>query len=228
MEADAKLLAEVGRRLVKHFGRRRYQPRGDALAGLIGTVLSQNTTDLTSARAFRQLRRRFSTWEKVLAAPRRGVESALRVCGLHEQKTATIQGFLRRLKREKGRLSLAFLRKTPTDDALEWLVASPGIGIKTAAVMLLFRLGHALMPVDTHIRRASGRVGLVPEGTAAHKVQQLLAPAAPRSARGCAQLHLDMIWLGRDLCHPRAPECTICPLVEICRDARKRRVRRAD
>lgn len=228
IKVDAKLLAEVGRRLAKHFGRRRYEPRGDALAGLVGTVLSQNTTDVTSARAFRQLRRRFSTWEKVLAAPRRGVEGELRVCGLHEQKTATIQGFLRRLKRERGRLSLAFLKKTPAAEAVKWLTASPGIGTKTAAVVLLFRLGHALMPVDTHIRRVSGRVGLVPEGTPAAKVQALLAPLVPPSARACAQLHLDMIWLGRDLCHPRAPECPICPLVEVCRAARRRRARRAD
>ena len=228
IKADAELLAGVGKRLAKHFGRRPYRPRGDALGGLVGTVLSQNTTDITSARAFRELRRRYPTWEKVLAAPRRGVESALRVCGLHEQKTATIRGFLRRLKRERGQLSLAFLRKKPTAEALDWLTASPGIGIKTAAVVLLFRLGHALMPVDTHIRRVSGRVGLVPEGTPADKVQELLAPIAPRTARGCAQLHLDMIRLGRDLCHPRAPECTLCPLLEICRNARKRRIRRAN
>ncbi len=226
-KVDEELLADVSRRLVRHFGRREYRPRGDALGGLVLTVLSQNTTDLTAARAYRRLRERYSTWKKVLAARRRGVEEALRVCGLHQQKARTIQEFLRRLERGRGRLSLAFLKKVPSAEAVEWLTASPGIGTKTAAVVLLFRLGHALMPVDTHIRRVCGRVGLVPEGTAADKVQSALAPVAPRTAAGCAQMHLDLIWLGRDVCAARAPRCPECPLVEICRHARKLRVRRA-
>ncbi|MHC4915146.1 MAG: endonuclease III domain-containing protein [Planctomycetota bacterium] len=226
-EVDARHLADVSRRLVRHFGRRKYRPRGDALGGLVLTVLSQNTTDLTAARAFRRLRERYSSWEKVLAAPRRRVEDALQVCGLHQQKARTIQEFLKRLKRERGRLSLAFLKRVSSAEAVEWLTASPGIGTKTAAVVLLFRLGHALMPVDTHIRRVCGRVGLVPEGTPAGKVQEALAPVAPRTAAGCAQMHLDLIWLGREVCGARAPQCPTCPLLDVCRYARKRRVRRA-
>jgi endonuclease-3 len=223
---DVKLLREVLRRLRRHYGRRPYRPRGAALAGLVGTVLSQNTTDLTAARAYDRLRKRYPTWKQVLTAPRAKVEEALRVCGLHEQKAQTIQEFLRRLKRERGRLSLAFLKKMPSAEAVEWLTASPGIGTKTAAVVLLFRLGHALMPVDTHIRRVCGRIGLVPEGTAAEGVQKMLAPRAPRSAAGCAQMHLDLIWLGRDICGARKPECPACPLPGVCRYARRKKVRR--
>lgn len=223
----AELLAEVGRRLGKHFGLRRDFARKDALAGLIRTILTQNTTDLTADRAFAQLRKKLPSWQAVLEAPRRQVERLIRVCGLHEQKARTIQLFLRRLAKEKGRLSLAFLRRTGTGEAVAWLTASPGIGTKTAAVVLLFRARHALFPVDTHIRRVAGRVGLVPEGTPAARVQETLAPLAPGTARRCAQLHLDMIWLGRRVCGARAPDCPACPLLDICRYARKRRVRRA-
>jgi endonuclease III len=223
IRVNVKLLLEVLPRLEKHYGRRAYEPRGDALGGLVWTVLTQNTTDLTAGRAYLALRKELPGWKQVLAAPRSRVEKCLRVCGLHQQKTRTIQGFLKRLQSEKGRLSLAFLKKMSPEEAAAWLTASPGIGIKTAAVVLLFRSGHPLMAVDTHIRRVCGRVGLVPEGTAAARVQELLAPHVPRSAKGCAQMHLDLIWLGRDICGARNPECPGCPLLKVCRYARRKK-----
>jgi len=219
----AALLAEVGRRLLRHFGRRRYTLREEPLGSLVWTVLSQNTTDLTAERAYRRLRRSFPSWRAVLAARRGEVEEAVRVSGLARQKARTIQEFLARLERERGRPSLAFLRRMPADRAMEWLTASPGIGPKTAAVVLLFACGRPVFPVDTHIRRVAGRVGFVPEGTPAHRVQEALAPLVRPSAAAVAQLHLDMIWLGRRTCHPRGPECPTCPLRDLCRHALGRR-----
>ena len=222
------LRAEVGRRLVRRFGPRRLALREEPIGNLIWTVLSQNTTDLTAERAYRQLRRTFPAWKAVLAAPRPWVEAAIRVSGLAEQKARTIQEFLARLAEfTDHRLSLAFLRKMPAQEAMEWLTASPGIGTKTAAVLLLFAFGKPVFPVDTHIRRVAGRVGFVAEGTSAEKVQEAFARLVPASAAGCAQLHLDLIRLGRELCHPHEPECPACPLLGICRYARRRRVRPA-
>jgi endonuclease-3 len=215
------LLVETDRRLLRYFGPRKFTLREKPLDNLVWTVLSQNTTDLTADRAYRQLRRRFPTWTAVLRAPRRAVEETLRLCGLQKQKTATIQGLLRRLQAERGRLSLSFLRRLPPEEATAWLTASPGIGTKTAAVALLFSFAMPLFPVDTHIRRVSGRLGLVPEGAPAHRVQELLAAVAPKAAEVCARLHLSLIQLGREICHPRAPECRVCPLRAICRHARK-------
>ena len=219
------LRAEVGRRLARHFGPRRLALREEPLGSLFWTVLSQNTTDLTAERAYRRLRRAFPSWRAVLGSPRGEVEAAIRVCGLAGQKARTIQEFLARLEREQGRLSLALLREMSAEQAMEWLTASPGIGTKTAAVLLLFAFGKPVLPVDTHIRRVAGRLGFVAEGTSAEKVQQSLAPLAPASAAGCARLHLDMIRLGRELCHPREPECPVCPLISVCRYARIRRER---
>jgi endonuclease-3 len=217
-----KRLAEIGRRLLRRFGPRKFTLREEPLGSLFWTVLSQNTTDLTAERAYRQLRRTFRSWREVLEAPRGEVESAIRVCGLAEQKARTIQECLRRLERERGKLSLSFLATMPADRAMAWLTESPGIGTKTAAVLLLFAFGVPVFPVDTHIRRVSGRLGFVPEGAPADKVQERLAAIAPRSAAGCAQLHLDIIRLGREICHPHDPECPVCPLVRICRYARSR------
>ena len=225
---NTRLLPEVLSRLEQHYGRREFKPRRDPLSGLIWTVLTQNTTDLTADRAYREMRRQLPTWEQVMNAPAKKVQAAIRVCGLHEQKARTIQLFLKRLQSERGSLSLAFLKKMCPQEASDWLTSSPGIGIKTAAVVLLFRMGMPLMAVDTHIRRVCGRVGLVPEGTAAAKTQQLLAAHVPSSARECAQMHLDLIWLGRDICHARGPDCGQCPLLDICRDARRRKVPGAD
>jgi endonuclease-3 len=221
----AALLAEVGRRLERHFGKRRHTLREEPLGSLIWTVLSQNTTDLTAERAYRNLRRAFPCWPAALEARRGSIEAAIRVSGLARQKARTIQEFLARLEREKGRLSLAFLRRMPADRAMEWLTASPGVGPKTAAVVLLFACGQPVFPVDTHIRRVAGRLGFVPEGTPAHRVQEALAPLVRPSAAAVAQLHLDMIWLGRRICHPRDPECPICPLRDLCRYALRSRRR---
>jgi len=217
----ARLLAEVGRRLLRRFGPREFTLREEPLGSLVWTVLSQNTTDLTAERAYRQLRRALPSWPEVLRAPRGEVQAAIRVCGLHQQKARTIQDFLKRLEAERGRLTLSFLRRRPPAEALEWLVASPGIGTKTAAVVLLFAFGMPLFPVDTHIRRVSGRLGLVPEGTPAHRVQELLSAAAPASAAASAQLHLDIIRLGREICRPRGPDCPDCPASSVCRYARR-------
>ncbi|HOX07449.1 MAG TPA: endonuclease III [Planctomycetota bacterium] len=220
MENHRHLLEQVGRRLLRRFGPRQFTLREEPLGSLFWTVLSQNTTDLTADRAYRQLRRTFRSWRDVRAARRGEVEAAIRVCGLAQQKARTIQEFLERLERERGALSIAFLGKMPADQAMDWLTASRGIGTKTAAVLLLFAFGRPVFPVDTHIRRVSGRLGFVPEGTAADKVQEALSAIAPESAADCAQLHLDIIRLGREICHPRRPECPKCPLRAICRHAR--------
>lgn len=191
-------------------------------------MLSQNTTDAAAEKAYRRLRRDLPSWRAVATAPRGRVEAAVRLCGLAEQKAAAIQALLARLENEAGALSLRFLRKLPTDAAMAWLVENPGIGVKTAAVTLLFAFGRAVFPVDTHICRVSGRLGLAPEGTGAARVQALLAPAAPRTARECAQLHLDMIALGRTVCRARRPDCPACPLAGVCRHARRRALRRGN
>ena len=90
----------------------------------------------------------------------------------------------------------------------------PGVGPKTAAIVLLFSLGKPAFPVDTHIFRVSGRIGLRPAGLSIEKVQDYLEAAT--DPQDYAALHLNLIRLGREFCHARKPECFRCPVVDLC------------
>jgi len=209
-------LAKIRRALERRFGRikRPVKRRRTGLDTLVQTILSQNTNDANSGEAFRRLKRRFPSWRRVLAAPKREVERAIRVGGLAAGKARAIRNTLRWLARERGRMSLDFVRALPTDKAMAALTRLGGVGVKTAAVTLCFAYGREVFPVDTHIRRVSVRLGLAPDKSTAERVFDMLAPHVPRGA--AYGLHLQMIRLGREVCHARAPECPRCPLARTC------------
>ena len=178
MVADLKRLrrkvAVVQRRLVKAYGLTQRPARGDeALSTLINCILSQHTSDLNSDRAFEALRARFPAWEQVRDAPVRQVREAIRPAGLANQKAPRIQGVLREITHQRGQLNINFLRRMPVADARQWLQALNGVGPKTAAITLLFGLGCPAFPVDTHVHRVSGRLGLIPRAllVTEHSVQ---------------------------------------------------------
>ena len=222
-------LAKIRRALERRFGRiaRPAKRRRTGLDTLVQTILSQNTSDTNSGEAFRRLKRRFPSWRRALAAPKREVERAIRVGGLAAGKARAIQNTLRWLAREHGRLSLDFVRRLRTGEAMAALTRLDGVGVKTAAVTLCFAYGREVFPVDTHIRRVSVRLGLAPEGSTAERVFDALAPHVPRGA--AYGLHLQMIRLGREVCRARAPECPRCPLRRMCPypDRMKKRRKRA-
>lgn len=216
-------LARIHRALKRRWGRLRRpaKRRRTGLDTLVGTILSQNTNDANSGEAFRRLKRRFPSWRAALDAPRREVERAIRVGGLAPGKSRAIQGVLRWLARERGRLSLDFVRRLSTAEAMERLTDLDGVGVKTAAVTLSFAYGREVFPVDTHIRRVCVRLGLAPEGATAEEVFETLGPHVPRGA--AYSLHLQMIRLGREVCRARAPACGRCPLARMCPYPGKRR-----
>src|SRR5262249_33658202 len=140
-----------------------WEPDGDALGGLIATVLSQHTSDLNSERAYATLVENFPTWEAVRDAPVEAVAGAIRSGGLAQQKAPRIPGILRELTTHApgARLSLDHLNALPLGEALTYLQGFPGVGPKTAACVLLFSLGRPAFPVDTHVWRVTRRLGLV-------------------------------------------------------------------
>lgn len=211
MEKKAKL-AEVAQRLHRAFGPLEKRPGGDPLDLLIGTILSQNTSDLNRDRAYAELKRRFPSWEEVLSAPVEEVERAIQGAGLHRQRAARIKEVLRRLLEERGSLSLGFLRDLPDEEAVRWLLSLPGVGKKTAYIVMLFSLGRPFFPVDTHIARVTRRLGLLGEREEPHSA---LAPLVPKGKE--AELHLYLIRLGREVCLARRPRCQACPLPDLCR-----------
>ena len=206
-----KKLAEVDRRLARTFGTPTRRPGGDPLDLLIGTILSQNTSDLNRDRAYAELRKRFPRWEDVLAAPVEEIAQAIRGAGLHQQRAARIKAILKRLAEERGELSLDFLSHLPKEEAERWLLSLPGVGRKTAYIVLLFGFGWPFFPVDTHIARVTRRLGLVGEREEPHRA---LAPLVPRGRE--IELHLNLIRLGREICQARRPRCQACPLPDLC------------
>jgi len=181
---------------------------------LIKTILSQNTNDMNSDRAFDNLKRRFPTWEGVLKADVGEIEEAIRTGGLSKQKSANIKNLLAWLKSECGELSINFISDMDTNEAVKLLCKNRGIGIKTAYVTLAFALGREVFPVDTHILRISKRLGFIQEKTTLDKAHELMAPLIPEGK--AFSFHLNLITFGRKICHARKPKCNECPITEHC------------
>jgi endonuclease-3 len=181
---------------------------------LVSTILSQNTNDTNRDRAFEALIARFPTWEEVRDAETSQVIETIRPAGLANQKGPRIQEILLQITQQRGELDLSFLEDMSTDEAREWLMQFNGVGPKTAAIVLQFSLGKPAFPVDTHIYRVTGRVGIRPEKMNAEKAHEFLADLLPPETYYPA--HLNLIRLGREICQARKPDCHLCPLQEIC------------
>lgn len=208
-------IATIAKRLQERFGDVSLSPR-DPLVLLVETILSQNTNDRNRDRAFRSLLDRFGDLAAVRQAPEAQIAEAIRVGGLHHQKARVIKGVLDRIARDKGTLDLEFLGSLPLSEAMVLLLSLPGVGKKTAGIVVLFGFGMPYFPVDTHIRRVTRRLGLVGEKEEPHA---RLNAVLPDDADLLKRLHLHLIQLGRDLCHPRRPECARCPLRGDCPSA---------
>ena len=204
----------VERALARHYGEKHWDGPGDPLAGLVGTILSQSTSDVNSGAAFAVLTETFPTWEAVAAAPEADIAAAIRSGGLAEQKAGRIKAILQRIEREQGRLSLDALGDMSAEQALEYLSGFKGVGPKTAACVLLFDLGRPVFPVDTHVHRIALRLGWLPEGASAQRAHQLLGSLVPPKLR--YSLHVNLIAHGRALCRPTRPKCGECPVAKHC------------
>ncbi len=219
-KAEPISIAELCRRLRRVYGRVEFPERMPVLDELIATILSQNTTDANSAAAFEQLVRRFPAWDMVRRARVATIAQAIRPAGLQRQKAARIKQILQALAKRHGGLSLEFLRHQPPGEALAYLRSFPGVGPKTAACVLLFACRQRVLPVDTHVHRLSGRLGLVPRRTTAERAHELLARIVP--ARHVLEFHVLLIRHGRRVCHARQPQCSLCPLIDACPDGQRR------
>ena len=211
---DRRRVRTIERRLSKRFGPLEPPRRTDPLEELILTVLSQHTSDLNAGRAFEALRDAFPAWEDVVRAEPERVADVIRSGGLANTKAPRIQQILREIRERQGRYDLSFLRRRTDEEAREYLTSLPGVGPKTAAVVMSFSLGRAAMPVDTHVHRVSGRLGLIPPKTSAGKAHRLLEDLVPPELR--TSLHVGLIRLGREICKAGRPRCEECPLVDLC------------
>ncbi len=187
---------------------------GDPVSQLVGTILSQATTDVQSGRAYDALRARFPTWEQVRDAPLAQIETLIRPAGLSRQKAPRIQAALQYITRARGKITLNFLKKMSVAAARQWLMDIHGVGPKTASIILLFSLGLPAFPVDTHIWRIAKRLGWISEKDSAEKAHQILGENIP--AENYYRVHVNLIRFGREICIARMPRCEICPLTDLC------------
>lgn len=204
----------VQRRLRARQGAFTPKPPLPVIDEIVATVLSQHTSDVNSGRAFAQLKERFPSWEEVLDAPPDQVAAAIRCGGIADQKARRIQQILAAISEREGRMDLARLEDLDDAEAEAYLRSLPGVGPKTAACVLVFSMGRAAFPVDTHVHRVAARLGWIAPGTGADRAYELLAPRVPPDIR--YDLHLALITHGRTVCRAQRPRCEACVLRDLC------------
>ena len=207
-------IEEVIELLEQEYGPRQWQPDRDPIDMLIGTILSQNTSDANSGRAFASLKASFDSWESVASAPAEHIARVIKSGGLFQIKAARIKQVLEQIEKEQGCISLDSLKSKPMAEAEDYLMRLPGVGHKTASCVLLFSLGKPSLPVDTHIFRVAKRLGLIDSRVSIEKAHSLLQEQVPPSK--VYQFHIHMIEHGRRICRARQPRCNKCILRGTC------------
>ncbi|MBM3944483.1 MAG: endonuclease III [SAR202 cluster bacterium] len=200
--------------LRKEYGPVRWTPRYDPLSELVFTILSQHTSDINSGRAFDNLLRVFGSMENVAGASLRDIEDAIRTAGLAKIKAPRIKETLEKIKEKTGAYDLAFLGEMSMPEAKAWLKDLPGIGPKTAAIVLCFSFGMPAMPVDTHIHRVSKRLGFIGPRVSADKAHDILEKMVPEDQ--VFPFHVYLINHGRRVCNALRPRCGDCVLAWGC------------
>jgi endonuclease III len=214
MNRLAQRAVKIHERLLEFYGEPIWRNPLPAIDELVSTILSQNTNDVNRDRAFDALRAKFPAWEAVRDAQPQAVMDAIRPAGLANQKGPRIQAVLKAITAERGNLDLSFLSQMSVEDAKAWLTKFNGVGPKTAAIVLCFSLGMPAFPVDTHVYRVTGRIGLHPERMTVEQAHPHLERLFPPETYYAA--HLNIIRLGREICTARKANCEICPLKKLC------------
>ena len=210
-----KQIISVNKLLIKKFG---VPPRNSELPNpvdmTIATILSQNTNDRNSYKAFENLKTNYKNWDELRTAKRTVIESKIKVAGLGFQKSTAIKNFLTQLHSNSGKLSLDYINDLTDEAAITDLTSYKGIGVKTASCVLLFALDRNICPVDTHLHRTLNRIGLVKAKTPDKTFFAINENFPPKIAH---QFHTNLIRLGREICIPKNPRCGICPLIKVCK-----------
>lgn len=213
-DLTAKFILKINNALLKKFGKPKRNLKSDPLDILVATILSQNTNDLNSHKAFLNLKKNFNDYNKLISSNLNVIEKTIKVAGLGKQKAKTIKKFLNKLKQERGELDLKFLDDFSEREALNYLTSFKGIGKKTAACVLLFGLQKNVCPVDTHVHRTLNRIGLIRSSNRDKTFEFLLDNLPDKIAH---EFHTNLIRLGRTICTSQNPKCYECPIKEFCR-----------
>jgi endonuclease III len=186
----------------------------DELIFIILTVMTEFGVD----GVYRELRKRYPTWEQLMAARVSTIARILQPIGLREQRARRIKSLLREIQRREGKVDLTRLHVMRDDDAEAYLVTLPGVGKKVARCVMLYSLGRDTFPVDSHVLRVLKRLGLAESALTLQSSQDLLQGRIPQVLR--YTLHVNLVIHGRTVCKARQPNCAACVLRPPCPAAR--------
>jgi endonuclease-3 len=200
--------------LTQEYGNKEWKLNRDPVSVLVQTILSQNTSDRNSDRAFLSLKNTFAGWRSVARAKIDRIAGEIKGGGLAEAKARYIKQALIEIESKQGKLELDFLKELTPEEARRWLMQLSGVGMKTANCVLLFSLGMPALPVDTHIFRLSKRLGLIDEKTSIDQAHRLLEKMVPPELM--YKFHVLLIEHGRKICKAPRPLCKQCILRQMC------------
>lgn len=215
MIEDEEKIRDINQKLKDYYGQPEPPQDQSGIDYLVETILSQNTNDINRDKAFRKLKQTYDDWEEVENAEREELIDTIRVAGLGPTKAERIQEALRIVREDQGEYDLEFIGDMSVEKGKEWLKDIPGIGPKTAAIILCFYFKKPVMPVDTHVHRISKRLGLVPEDASRTKSHDILEDEVPDDIK--YEFHRLLIDHGRENCKARNPTCEEGPIPEICK-----------
>ncbi|GAB3902647.1 endonuclease III [Larkinella knui] len=202
--------------LNQHYGIQAIYGRLEPMHELIATVLSHRTTHANEVTAFRTMMARFGTWEAIRDAPVEELTEAIQTSNYPEIKAPWIKQILARIIAERGEANVDFLREMTNEAAMTWLTALPGVGLKTATLLLLFNFQKPVLPVDTHVHRVSQRLGLIGPKVSAEKAHAILLRYLPPDATVLFNFHKHFYWHGQRICTWSYPKCQSCVLKLHC------------
>ena len=207
-------IKKINKLIIQFFGiPKRNKKNPDSVDMLIGTILSQNTNDKNSYRAYQNLKQKYKSWDEVAKLTPSSIERIIKVAGLGKQKSKAINNVLKGLKRKNGEINLNFLTKQDDKSVIDKLTEFDGVGVKTASCVLLFSMNRNVCPVDTHVHRTLNRIGLVNTKTPDKTFNEIFGQIPAGVAHS---FHTNLIRLGREICKSNKPKCGICPLVKYC------------
>lgn len=186
---------------------------------LIATKLSQNTTDKSSFKAYKNLKKKFKSWNKAAESELSEIKECIKVCGLANTKAKNIKEMLQKMKKNYGKLDLAFMNKYNDGKIYEELLQYDGIGVKTISCVLIFALGRDAFPVDTHVHRVLNRLGIVKTNSPVKTFEQVRNKIPEGKMY---ELHSNLIKFGRNICKSKNPLCGICFLYKLCEFSEKK------
>ncbi|MBZ0178155.1 MAG: endonuclease III [Melioribacteraceae bacterium] len=207
-------IIKVDKLLKKEFGiPQRAEKLPDPVDLTIGTILSQNTNDNNSYKAFKNLKQSINNWNDLLNLSEKELKYLIKIAGLGKQKAATIKNFVNEIYHKNKKINLDFIKSMSNEESIRELTSFKGIGVKTASCVLLFSLDRDVCPVDTHVHRTVNRIGIVSEKQRDKTYFSLNINFPKRIAHS---FHTNLIRLGREICKPQKTLCSICPLIAVC------------